>query len=354
MKILTIAGTRPELIRLSIILKKLDDRCDHRFLWTGQNFTPELSDIFFEEFKIRKPNYLPRMRLGDDAVPTLAAQLGDVFYDVQAAILDFRPDKALILGDTNSALSAIICERLGVPVYHMEAGNRCYDPKVPEEKNRRIIDAVSAWALPYTPGSRDNLLAEGIPRNRIHVCGNPIWEVMKKFPAKGKSRHWDNYFLATFHRQENVDNKERLEQIFLGLDAAARRLDVDVICSIHPRTRQRIEQFEIEIHNPRIRLMAPFGFRDFLGLEQHAFGVFTDSGTVQEECCIFRVPTVTIRDTTERPETVACGSNIVSGLKAENIDNCMTAMLQRPKNWTLPTGYGDPHVSEKVLEILDV
>lgn len=352
MKILTIAGTRPELIRLSVILKKLDKRCDHKFLWTRQNFTPELSDNFFEEFSLRYPNFEKNPETAGHT--TLAVQLGSHFTGVEHAIKSFKPDKALILGDTNSALSAIICERMGVPVYHMEAGNRCYDPKVPEEKNRRVIDAVSSWNLPYTPGSRDNLLAEGIPRNRIHVCGNPIWEVMKRFPAEGKSRHWDNYFLATFHRQENVDNKDRLEQILLGLDAASRRFDADVICSIHPRTKQRIEQFEIAVHNPHIRLMAPFGFRDFLDLEKHALGVFTDSGTVQEECCIFRVPTVTIRDSTERPETVDCGSNIVSGLKAENIDQCMVAMLGRNKNWTLPTGYGDPHVSEKVLEILEV
>ena len=351
MKILTIAGTRPELIRLSVILKKLDKRCDHRFLWTGQNFTPELSDIFFQEFDIRAPDYQGNP---EDWESILSGQLASTFCAVEKALHDFRPDKALILGDTNSALSAIICERMGVPVYHMEAGNRCFDDKVPEEKNRRVIDAVSSWNLPYTPGSRDNLLAEGIPRNRIHVCGNPIWEVIKKYPAQGKSRHWDNYFLATFHRQENVDDEDRLRQILLGLDAASRRFDMDVICSIHPRTRQRIEEFRIEIHNPRIRLLAPFGFRDFLDLEKHAFGVFTDSGTVQEECCIFRIPTVTIRDTTERPETVDCGSNIVSGLKAENIDKCMTAMLERPKDWPLPSGYGDPHVSERVLEFLGV
>lgn len=352
MKILTIAGTRPELIRLSVILKKLDQRCDHKFVWTRQNYTPELSDNFFKEFSIRYPDFEKNPETANHA--TLASQLGSHFTGVEYAIKSFKPDKALILGDTNSALSTIICERLGVPVYHMEAGNRCHDPAVPEEINRRLIDAVASYALPYTPGSRDNLLAEGIPRNRIHVCGNPIYEVMKHYPSEGKSRHWDNYFLATFHRQENVDNEERLNQILLGLDASSRRYEADVVCSIHPRTKQRIEEFGIKIHNPRIRLMAPFGFRDFLDLEKHALGVFTDSGTVQEECCIFRIPTVTIRNTTERPETVDCGSNIVSGLNSESIDKCMIEMLGRSKSWSLPSGYCDPHVSEKVLEILDV
>jgi len=349
MKILTIAGTRPELIRLSIILKKLDKRCDHKFLWTSQNYTPELSANFFKEFNIREPDYHGKPGI------SLAFQLGDTFATAESAIAVFKPDKALILGDTNSALSAIICERMGVPVFHMEAGNRCHDWKVPEEKNRRVIDAVSSWALPYTPGSADNLMAEGIPRNRIKICGNPINEVIQANKDRIPERKFsEDYFLATFHRQENVDDPERLHQILLGLDMVARRHEVDVLCSIHPRTRQRIERLDMSVYSDRIRLFAPFGFADFISLEQHARAVLTDSGTVQEECCIFRVPTITIRDSTERPETIACGSNMVSGLKPESIDACMSAMLEGGRNWTLPVGYGDPHVSEKVLEILDV
>lgn len=351
MKILTIAGTRPELIRLSIILKKLNKRCNHKFLWTAQNFTPELSKNFFEEFDIPAPDFARGVKTEQNQA--LAGQLSSYFSGVEYAIESFRPDKALILGDTNSALSAIICERMDVPVYHMEAGNRCHDLRVPEEKNRRVIDAVSTWNLPYTPGSRDNLLAEGIPRDRIRVCGNPIWEVMRAFPPDGPVTE-GRYFLATFHRQENVDNEENLRQILLGLDAVSRRHDADVICSVHPRTKQRIQEFEIEVHNPRIRLLAPFGFRSFLRLEQYALGVLTDSGTVQEECCILHVPTVTMRNSTERPETVECGSNIVSGLNATKIDICMSAMLKRKNDWPLPSGYADPLVSERVLEILGI
>jgi len=350
MKILTIAGTRPELIRLSVILKKLDKRCDHKFLWTSQNFTPELSDNFFKEFDIQKPDQ--RISRPEGGIGYQTAQIFELTED---AINDFAPDKALILGDTNSALSAIVCERMGVPVFHMEAGNRCHDWKVPEEKNRRVIDAVSSWALPYTPGSADNLMAEGIPRNRIKICGNPIQEVIRANEDRIPERKFnEDYFLATFHRQENVDDPERLKQILLGLDMVARRHGMDVLCSIHPRTRQRIERLDMSVYSDRIRLFDPFGFADFISLERHARAVLTDSGTVQEECCIFRVPTITIRDSTERPETIACGSNMVSGLKPDNIDACMSAMLEGGRNWTLPVGYGDPHVSEKVLEILDV
>lgn len=357
MKILTIAGTRPELIRLSIILKKLDKRCDHRFLWTGQNYTPELAGNFFKEFDIKPPMDVAFAGHPGCAPPSLTTQLSNTFDATSNIIEDFRPDKALILGDTNSALSAIICERMGVPVFHMEAGNRCHDWKVPEEQNRRVIDAVSSWALPYTPGSRDNLLAEGIPRHRIKVCGNPIYEVMQEnWPRISERRFANDYFLATFHRQENVDNPETLKQIILGLSAAARKHDVDVFCSIHPRTKQKLEEFGLNIYDfsQRIRMFEPFGFADFLSLEKNALGVFTDSGTVQEECCLFHVPVVTIRNSTERPETVACGSNIVSGMKAENMVSCMTEMLSRSTEWSFPDGYREPNVSEKVLEILDV
>jgi len=355
MRIITIAGTRPELIRLSVLIKKLDNRADHTFVWTGQNYTRELKDIFFEELSIRAPDYAH-----DGAWAGLANQLGGIFELVERAIRETGPDKALILGDTNSALSTIVCERMGVPVYHMEAGNRCFDDKVPEEKNRKIIDHAATWSLPYTAGSRDNLIAEGIPRNRIHVCGNPIYEVMKQTLAD----QWNNpdygtgHFLATFHRQENVDNERRLREILVSLETIASIFQTNVICSIHPRTRQRIAEFGLEQKvvkiGGRVQLLDPVGFRDFLRLEQGAICVLTDSGTVQEECCIFGVPTVTIRDSTERPETVECGSNIVSGLKSESIINCVVEMMKRDTDWKPPGGYLEPHVSEKVLEILDV
>lgn len=359
MKILTIAGTRPELIRLSVIIKKLDKKLNgpdsdplskHIFVWTGQNYTPELKDIFFKELGIREPDYS-----NPGGWDGLSSQLGDIFQIVEEAIGEWVPDKALILGDTNSALSTLICERLGVPVYHMEAGNRCHDMKVPEEVNRRNIDHTASFALPYTPGATENLLKEGIPRERIFECGNPIYEVMKDVGADMRKGYpADEYFLATFHRQENVDNRERLGKIIKSLHMVAAKYDKPVICSVHPRTRSRLEMFEISVDEDCVKLMNPVGFKEFLDLERLAMGTLTDSGTVQEECCLFYVPTVTIRDSTERPETVECGSNLVSGLEPESVLACMEEMLGRGGGWHPPGSYRIPNVSEKVLEILNV
>jgi len=358
-KILTIAGTRPELIRLSVIIKKLDERCDQYFLWTGQNYDRLLGEIFFKCLSIREPEY---RRANDKPFSGLADQLASSLTMIEGAILEAEPDAALILGDTNSALaSAIMCERLDVPVYHMEAGNRCFDDRVPEEKNRRVIDAICTYNLPYTPGSRQNLIDEGRPREKIFVCGNPIYEVINNYgdgiekseilsKLNFKSR---SYFLATFHRQENVDFRDRLKNIIIGLRKVAERFQTKIICSMHPRTREKMQIFEIKT-GPDIIIHEPFDFLDFIKLERNATAVLTDSGTVQEECCLFHVPTVTVRDSTERPETVTCGSNLISGLQPDQIVECMKEMLRRPRSWSMPDGYQYPNVSERVLEYIGV
>jgi UDP-N-acetylglucosamine 2-epimerase (non-hydrolysing) len=248
-----------------------------------------------------------------------------------------------------------------IPVYHMEAGNRCYDLKVPEEKNRKIIDSISSFAIPYTTNSRENLLKEGIEKSRIYTSGNPIYEVLMEYKDKidGSSiLHKLNlkpqeYFLMTAHRAENVDIKERLQTIFDGLELVANEYNMPIICSIHPRTKQRLKDFNIQTKNKNIRLMEPFGFFDFVKLEKNAKLVLTDSGTVQEECCIFRIPTVTIRDTTERPETVACGSNIISGVYRDNILDCTKIMLAGDTQWDFPDGYIDKRVSEKIVKYVN-
>lgn len=347
LKVLTVAGTRPELIRLSRVLPKLDESCEHTFVWTGQNYTDSLSTIFFEDLGIRAPDYWQHKRSTG-----LAEQLANTFSIVECAVNAESPDRALVLGDTNSALSSIILERMGVPVYHMEAGNRCLDWKVPEEKNRRVIDAISSVNMPYTQISMDNLLREGVSRDSIYVTGNPIWEVMQHYRGRvegsailetlGLERN--KYFLATFHRQENVDDRGRLEQILIGLRQVARQHPV--VCSIHPRTRSKIDEFGLD-HDGLV-FCEPFGFFDFVHLESMALGVLTDSGTVQEECCLLGVPTVTMRDTTERPETVICGSNIVSGLRGARIKSLMDVM-QTKRLWDFPEGYKDELVSEKVV-----
>jgi UDP-N-acetylglucosamine 2-epimerase (non-hydrolysing) len=321
MKVMTILGTRPEIIRLSLIIRKLDDYAtQHVLVHTGQNFTASLSEVFFRELDVRKPNYI----LANQQL-TLGEQLSKMYKELEWILLKEKPDKILVLGDTNSGLSSILAERMGIPVIHMEAGNRCFDLEVPEEKNRRIIDSISSFNLPYTPQSKENLIKEGIPSNRIIVSGNPINEVLTYYePSIEKSEilsklslKESDYFLVTAHRAENVDHEDRLLEIMKGINMVAEFYQKRIICSIHPRTKSRIQSSSlVEVH-PLVEFHEPFGFFDFVKLEKNAFCVLTDSGTVQEECCLFHIPTVTIRKTTERPETIQCGSNMLSGIDAD-------------------------------------
>ena len=243
-------------------------------------------------------------------------------------------------------------------MFHMEAGNRCYDLKVPEEKNRRVIDHISSYNLPYTPGSRENLLKEGLPATKIFECGNPIYEVLQYYSEtvelsnilETKKLQPGFYTLVTSHRAENVDNPIRLASIFKALEVIADR--TPVIFSCHPRTRTMLQRFDINVTHPAIEICDPFGFFDFIKLEKNARIVITDSGTCQEEACIFHVPAVTIRETTERPETVKCGSNIVSGLDSANIISCYNIMRQRKSLWARPAGYCDDSVADNVIQYI--
>ena len=351
-KILTILGTRPEIIRLSRIIPKLDQICDHRVLHTGQNYDPALNEIFFNDLGIRQPDVIL------DTKGTTAEQIGKMFVGVEKYLQEFAPDRVLILGDTNSGLAAIICERLGIPVYHMEAGNRCYDLKVPEEKNRKIIDAVSSINLPYTELSRQNLLREGATNNKVFVTGNPIKEVIDFYANEIDSSsilttldlEKNNYIISTAHRAENVDVDNRLINIFESFEEIAK--EYKIVFSCHPRTKQKLEKFNILVKNPNILIIEPLGFFDFVKLEKNAYMAISDSGTVQEEMCLFKIPTVTIRDTTERPETVWCGSNIVTGLEKDNILAGYNRMKVANKDWEVPAEYNRDNVSDVVVNIL--
>ncbi|AZB43232.1 UDP-N-acetylglucosamine 2-epimerase (non-hydrolyzing) [Bacillus sp. FJAT-42376] len=355
MKVVTILGTRPEIIRLSRIISKLDRLAKkHTVVHTGQNFTEELSGVFFKTLQVRTPDY----QLFNQQL-TVGEQLSEMFKGLEAIFLKEKPDRILILGDTNSGLSAILAERMGIPVFHMEAGNRCFDLKVPEEKNRKVIDSISSINLPYTEQSRENLLREGLHPGKIHVTGNPIKEVLDhykeeiiKSPILNQlNLQKKNYLLATIHRSENVDRPERLMEIFKGLNETAEKLNVRVICSIHPRTETRLKQTSLDLH-PLVEFYKPFSFFDFVQLEKHAACVLTDSGTVQEECCLFHVPAVTIRDTTERPETVACGSNMLSGIDAKSITFSVEVMMNLPNKWMIPEEYLRENVSDTVVKII--
>jgi UDP-N-acetylglucosamine 2-epimerase (non-hydrolysing) len=271
-----------------------------------------------------------------------------------------KPDRVLILGDTNSALTAIVAKRSGIPVYHMEAGNRCYDDRVPEEVNRRIIDHSSDVLLPYTERSRQNLLREGIPGERIYVTGNPIYEVIQYYDEQIRQSKIlsqlelepGQYFLITMHRAENVDVEDRVLSLTTTFDCLQNQYGYPVIVSTHPHTRQRMQSLDLTMNNPQVRFLEPFGFFDFITLERQAFCVLSDSGTVQEECAIFGVPNVTIRDVTERPETIECGSNILSGAGTESVLRCVQTVLEMRGKWIAPHEYTIRNVSETVMKIL--
>lgn len=355
MKILTIMGTRPEIIRLGPVIEKLDRLCEHVVLHTGQNASAGLRDVFFDELGVRAPDIslsLPTRSFG--------VQVGSLFAQVDDVLARERPDGILILGDTSSGLVALLAKRRAISVYHMEAGNRCYDDRVPEEVNRRMIDHCSDLLMPYTNRSRQNLLREGIDGQRVFVTGNPIFEVLSRHDAAIKAstilRNLDltpqKYFVVTMHRAENVDVPERIRSLVDALDRVQRDYNVPVVISTHPRTRLRIAESGVASANPELRFLDPFGFFDFVALERNALCVLTDSGTVQEETAMFGVPNVTIRDVTERPETLECGSNILAGSDSEVIQRCVRMALDLRGSWTVPPEYLVPNVSQVVVKTI--
>jgi UDP-N-acetylglucosamine 2-epimerase (non-hydrolysing) len=354
MKVMTVLGTRPEIIRLSRIIEKLDRTCQHVLVHTGQNYDPNLNEVFFQQLGVRAPDHYL------NAKGSLGEQLGVLLAETEKVLQKETPDKLLILGDTNSALSAIVAKRYGIPVYHMEAGNRCYDDRVPEEVNRRIIDHSSDVLMPYTERSRQNLLREGIPGQRIFVTGNPIYEVICHYEShiqastvlQDLALDPGQYFLVTLHRAENVDVEGRLRELTLALERIQRKYNLPVIVSTHPHTHARMETYGILNDNPEVKFLQPFGFFDFIKLEQNAACVLSDSGTVQEECAIFKVANVTLRDVTERPETLECGSNLLTGADSESILRCVELVLRQKDSWRVPSEYLVENVSDTVVRLL--
>lgn len=354
MKIVTLFGTRPEIIRLSRVIARIDQHAEQILVHTGQNRDPNLSDIFFRDLGVRKPD----THLGVEAgsFPEQAAQI----LERSAQVLQHeRPDRLLILGDTNSGLASIIAARMGIPVFHMEAGNRSYDDRIPEEINRRIIDHCSNVLMPYTQRSKEALVREGIERRRIYVTGNPIFEVLEHYgPGIDGSRALSDlgvrekdFFLVTLHRAENVDEPKRLDLFLQGLARIADAFEKPMVVSVHPRTADKMKRFGLTARSDRVRLLTPLGFFDFVKLEKTAFCVLSDSGTVQEECCIFNVPNVTLRDVTERPETIECGSNILSGADPEMIETAVRIATTR-LDWEVPPEYVVRNVSQTVTKIV--
>ncbi len=348
-------GTRPEIIRLSLVIKALDAHAEHTLVHTGQNYDDTLDGIFFRELGVRAPDLNLRV-MGNG----FGEQAGQILAGIEKVFLERRPDRVLILGDTNSGLSAIVARRLGIPVFHMEAGNRCFDDRVPEEVNRRIIDHSSSVLLPYTERSRENLVREGIASNRIYVTGNPIKQVIDHHAARigasdvlsrlGVSAR--GFFLATMHRAENVDRPDTLANLVNALQALGRTYGKPVICSLHPRTRSKLARFNVKVDATVLSFVDPLGFFDFIRLEQDAFCVLSDSGTVQEEACLFGVPNVTIREVTERPETVECGSNLLAGSDPIRIAAAVQQVTSGASRWTAPAEYLRDNVAETVARIV--
>ena len=353
MKILTIVGTRPELIRLSRIIPLIDKYSKQIIVHTGQNFDKNLDKVFFENFSIRKPDYY----LG--ARGSFGSQISTILEKIEKIIENEKPDRFFVLGDTNSSLGALMAKRMGVKVYHAEAGNRCYDDKVPEEVNRRIIDHSSDCLLPYTYRSAENLVKEGIDRKNIFVIGNPIYEVINYYDKQINKSNILNklklqkkkYFLVTLHRTENTNDPKRLKNFLDSFKKVHAKYKLDLIWPIHPRSKLSIKDNNLKIPKG-LRTINPLDFFEFVKLEKNSLCVITDSGTVQEECAIFGLPNITIRDSTERPETIEGGSNFITGDSAEKILSGINISIKTEHNFQCPNEYKYKNVSNTVLKIL--
>jgi UDP-N-acetylglucosamine 2-epimerase (non-hydrolysing) len=352
MKIMTIFGTRPEIIRLSRIFSLLDENFDHIMVNTSQNYTYELNSVFFDDLEIRKPDYDLKIKTGK-----YGPEVSDIITKSEEVLQKEKPDVLLILGDTNSGLAAIPAAHHGIKIAHLEAGMRSYDFRMPEEKNRIIIDHLSSLLLPYTTYSRENLIRENIHPARIYVVGNPIIDVIDHFTPKIDASNImeemglepNGYFLITAHRSENVDNPETLEKIFSALHAIGKKFKKQVIYPIHPRTVSKMKKQKMP---DNIKLIKPLGFFDFSKLEKNAFCLITDSGTVPEEALYFKRPCVTIRESTERPEYIEEGSNILAGLNPKNIEAAVRLVTANNSEREWNKSLGDGKTAQRVANIL--
>ena len=353
-KVTTILGTRPELIRLSLIIKRLDEVFEHRLVHTGQNSDSMLAEVFFKELKIRKPDLYLEIQNS-----TLGQFLGSLLPAIQIEFQDNLPDAVIILGDTNSALAGIIAKRMGIPVYHLEAGNRSFDHNVPEEINRRIVDHFSDFNLAYTNNARGNLLREGIHPRSIAVIGSPLCEVVSHFSDQINASNIleelevqsGHYFLVSTHRQENVDNPERLNKVINALNSIAVKYELPIVISTHPRTKAKLEVVT-ESLNHFLQFHAPFGFFAYNKLQKEARVVLSDSGSVSEESVILDFPAITIRDSMERPEALETGSIILSGINDGGILNSIEILEKTDKPSSPPSEYFISDTSNRVVRFI--
>lgn len=359
---MTIVGTRPEIIRLSRVMARLDTLCEHRIVHTGQNYDHGLNEVFFEDLGVRRPDYFLGAGGG-----SLGETLGRILIESERVIAAEQPDAVLILGDTNSALSAIMARRMKVPIYHMEAGNRSFDRNVPEETNRKMVDHIADFNLVYTEHARRHLLSEGIAHRRIYLTGSPMREVLDYYRSQIEASDIlqrlglqpRSYFVVSLHREENVDVKERLSGLVETLAALAARHDMPVIVSTHPRTRKRLEVLGGAESDSRIRFMEPFGFHDYNQLQKNAFCAISDSGTIAEEAAILGFPAITPRDAIERPEALDAGCILMTGLDRDTILNGVDVVTglfaereARGQGHPVPDDYSITNTSERVVSLI--
>ncbi len=359
--VVTVVGTRPEIIRLSRLIPKLDLAFNHIFVHTGQNKDPMLSNVFFQELGIRQPD-----EFLDVDTSSLGSALADTLRKIEKVFLANKPNGLLILGDTNSSFVAVLAKRMQIPVYHMEAGNRSFDENVPEEINRRLVDHVSDFNLPYTEHARRNLLSEGISARRIMVTGSPMREVLDHYKQGiAASRVLEDlglepqkYFLVSAHRQENVDYPGRLSDLLDSLKAVRAEWGLPILVSTHPRTQNQLEKIQAHVDTEGITFHEPFGFLDYNKLQLNAKCVLSDSGTISEESSILGFPAITIRDSMERPEALDFGAIVMTGLKASNVLAGIEQVLRPAESTeetavaTYPEGYAVPDCSTRVLKFM--
>ena len=358
MKVVTFVGTRPEIIRLSRVIPLLDEYCDHVLVHTGQNYDYELNEIFFSDLSIRRPD-----RFMEAAGASSAETIGNVIVRADQLLRELRPAAVLILGDTNSCLAAIAAKRLKIPIFHMEAGNRCFDQRVPEEINRKIVDHISDINLTYSAIARENLLREGLRPDMVIRTGSPMMEVLHHYRADIEASTILNqlgletgrYFAVSVHREENVDRHENLMKIVGILQALAENHGFPIVLSTHPRTQKRIDEGNVQFH-PLVRIAKPFGFTDYVALQSSATAVLSDSGTITEEASLLNFPALNLRETHERHEGMEEAAVMMVGLNVQRVRQALRVLETQPRGdcrvLRLAVDYDVPNVSAKVLRII--